>query len=639
MRIIVLLLVLLCPSLRSFAQVTILGKTSLNGVPVNACQLLVYCDGKAAFTHSTGASAEFMLKLDFGKVHQVYIRHKDAPLMFFEVVANTVPADKYVYRMTYELLIDMPYRFDEDVDTSVFKQAFHRVLFNGSKQMVADTAYNHQFAQRVLVRNNPELRTRRESTYSIQAGRFGADEQAHLLLYPASVDLYGEGNMLKRSLQTDRFGTFAFRSHRPDKFNTVKLSWKDSSLNATRLSLKNTKGETIKSATVQQQTAIWELSAEEAARLSDNSYQAHIGGKIVTASSKEKRFFAERCVYLLNKHFMVIDKTQSNMIGSFVFSDIQPDQTYYLAIDRSEIWPGEKGDILNKNDQLVSHFDSIHGDKYVFKISSRYPVSYNKLLVAENELQMDVKATIFGDNVNNPIGHLKIILLNDMYEPIDSVVTDDFGSFKFKYLPFLKRFYLDADNSDNILDVFRNILIYSNDDRLIKIMTHQKGKKFSYRPLSTEIVRMREVEIEDPWMKLMEEKPMPSVSIDSAGSRLIVENIHFEKNGIQLNQQAREILDKIILVLSTQKHLRIEIGAHTDNLGSEAENLKLSQQRAKAVHTYILSAGIESNRLISKGYGESKPLVPCSEKKPCSESDHAMNRRIEFKIISNLNSK
>lgn len=639
MRITVFLLVLLVSSLRSFAQVTILGKTALNGVPVNACQLEVYSEGKMTVAHSTGTSSEFMLKLDFGKIHQVYIRHQNAPLMFFEVVANTVPADKYVYRLTYELFIDMPNHMDEDVDTTVFQQAFHRVIFNGSKQMVADTAYNHQFAQRILVKNNPELRMQREKNHSILAGRFGADEQAHLLLYPASVAFYDQDNVLQRSLQTDRFGTFAFRSRRSDKFSKVKLTWKDSSLHAAQLSLKNTKGETIKSTTMQQQTAIWELNAEQAARLCDNSYQAHIGGKIVTASSREKRFFSERCVYLLNKHFMVIDKTQSNMIGSFVFSDIQPDQTYYLAIDRNEIWPGEKGDILNKNDQFVSHFDSIHGDKYVFKVSSRYPVSYNKLLVAENELQMDVKATIFGDNVNNPIGNLKIILLNDMYEPIDSVVTDDFGSFKFKYLPFLKRFYLDADNSDNILDVFRNILIYSNDDRLIKIMTHQKGKKFSYRPLSTEIVRMREVEIEDPWMKLMQEKPMPSVSIDSAGSRLIVENIHFEKNNIQLNQQAREILDKIILVLSTQKHLRIEIGAHTDNVGSEAENLKLSQQRAKAVHTYILAAGIESNRLISKGYGETKPLIPCSEKKPCSESDHAINRRIEFKIISNLNSK
>lgn len=639
MRILFFLLVLVFSYLQQFAQVTIIGKTLLNGVPVNSCQISVYCDGVAAFKHNTGSSPEFMLKLDFGKVHQVYIRHESSPLMYFEVVANTVPADKYVYRMTYEFLIDMPYRLDEDVDTSVYQKPFHRLVFNGYKQMVADTAYNNYFAQHVLKKSRTEVNRSGENPYNIIAGTFDSPEQPHLLLYPANVDCYGSGVKFSRSLQTDRFGTFAFRCGKNCSINTVKLTWSDSSLNGVNLRLKNTKGEVMGSAKIRNRSASWELGEKETLQLTDNSYQAHIGGKIVIASAKEKRFFSERTVYLLNKNFMVLEKTESNMIGSFVFSDIVPDNTYYLAIDRSELWSGEKADVLNKNDLFVSRFDSLHGDKYVFRISSRFPVSYNKLLVAENELQMDVKATIFGDNVNNPIGHLKIILLNDMYEPIDSVITDDFGSFKFKYLPFLKRFYLDADNSDNILDVFRNILIYSNDDRLIKIMTHQKGKKFSYRPLSTEIVRMRDVEIEDPWLKLMDEKPEPLVSIDSAGSRLIVENIHFEKNEIELSQQAREILDKIIMVLSTQKHLRIEIGAHTDNLGSEAENMKLSQQRAKAVHAYILSAGIESMRLVSKGYGESKPLIVCNEKKPCSESDHALNRRIEFKIISNLNNK
>lgn len=632
------LLVLVFSSLQTFAQVTIIGKTLLNGVPVNSCQIAVYCDGAAGYKFNTAHASEFMLKLDFGKVHHVYIRHENSPLMYFEVVANTVPADKYVYRMTYEFQINMPYRLDDDVDTLVYQKPFHRLVYNGFKQMVADTVYNNQFNQHVLKRNHTDSQRSGENE-NIIAGSFSSTEQPHLLIYPANVECYGKGGKLLRTLQTDRFGTFAFRCAKNNSINSVKLFWNDSTLNGLKLHLKNTKGEVLSTSRFQNRNVVWELGEQESAQLADNTYQAHVGGKIVIASPKEKRFFSERNVYLLNQHFMVIGQTLTNLIGSFVFSDIVPDHTYYLAIDRSELWPGEKADVLNKNDQFVARFDSLHGDKYVFKISSRFPVSYNKLLVAENELQMDVKATIFGDNVNNPIGHLKIILLNDMYEPIDSVITDDFGSFKFKYLPFLKRFYLDADNSDNILDVFRNILIYSNDDRLIKIMTHQKGKKFSYRPLSAEIVRMREVEIEDPWLKLMDEDNAPAVSIDSAGSRLIVENIHFEKNEIELSQQAREILDKIILVLSTQKHLRIEIGAHTDNLGSDAENMKLSQQRAKSVHAYILSAGIESFRLVSKGYGESKPLVPCNGKKPCSESDHALNRRIEFKIISNLNNK
>ncbi len=136
------------------------------------------------------------------------------------------------------------------------------------------------------------------------------------------------------------------------------------------------------------------------------------------------------------------------------------------------------------------------------KIASDYNKVFNEISVDEEEMKMDVKATIYGDNVNSPIGKLKIILLNDNYEVIDSALTDNLGTFKFKYLPFLKRFYLSAENTDNILDVFKNIIIYSNDDNLIKIMTHQKGARFSYKPVHAEISSMRDLELEDPWLEV-----------------------------------------------------------------------------------------------------------------------------------------
>ena len=232
---------------------------------------------------------------------------------------------------------------------------------------------------------------------------------------------------------------------------------------------------------------------------------------------------------------------------------------------------------------------------------------------------------------------MKIILLNDKYEVIDSAVTDDFGTFKFKYLPFLKRFYLSAENTDNILDVFKNILIYSSEDNLIKIMTHQKGNKFSYKPVNAEMSSLRDLELDDPWLELIGDKPAPvserrSISAPVA-SKSIVENIFFETSQYAITPQAKEILDKIILVLNANKQLSIEVGAHTDNKGSEAANLKLSELRAKTVQDYIVHSGIDAKRIISKGYGESKPLNTCSDTHPCSEAEYAQNRRIEFKIL------
>lgn len=639
MRTAVVLLLVFFSGLAGLAQITIIGKNVMNGNPVVSAKLYVYGDGKLTHTLSTSKQSEFMLQLDFGKVYKVYIQHSGSPLMHFEVVANTIPADKYMYRMTYEFQAEMADKWDEDIDTSVFENPFHRAIFNGNNRIVADTAYNLAFSKQKLKKNNPVFVAAQANENNIIVGKISSPDFPEQTFYPVQIECLSANRQMIRTLSSDRLGTFAFCSKKNPGINSLKFLLSDSVLSGKILRVYNNKSDLLFEGKVRSNTCSWELGTKGIDPLIDNSYQAHVGAKIVISSQKEKRFFADQTVYLLNKRYTVIDKANTNLLGAFVFSDIQPDNTYYIAIERARVTRGEKADILNKDDKFIGTLDTVMGDKFVYKISSRFPVSYNRLLVAENELQMDVKATIFGDNINNPIGHLKIILLNDAYEPIDSVITDDFGSFKFKYLPFLKRFYLDADNSDNMLDVFRNILIYSNDDNLIKIMTHQKGKKFTYRPVSTEILLMREVEIEDPWLKLMDEKENQLVGIDSVDNKLIVENIHFENNKFDLSQQDKETLDKIILVLNAQKSLRIEIGAHTDSKGREEENLKLSQQRAKAVYSYILSSGIDASRLVSKGYGETRPLIVCNEKRPCSESDHAKNRRIEFKIINNIKAK
>ncbi len=633
------LLLVFFVSLTGLAQITIIGKNVLNGNPITNSKLSVYEDGKLTYTLNTLKQAEFMIPLDFGKDYKVYIQHPGSPLMHFEVNAKTIPADKYMYRMTYEFQAELADKYDEDLDTNVFKHPFHRVVFNGVNRLVGDTSYNVQFHKRKLKKNAPGYLASRADDSNILVGKITSPDLPELSLYPVQIACLSAKRELVRTLSSDRLGTFAFCCKKNPGITSFKFLFNDSTLSGKVIRVVNTKTELLFEGKVNGTTVDWELGPKGVDPMIDNTYQAHVGAKIVISSLREKRFFAEKTVYLLNKRYTVIDKTTTNLTGAFVFSDIQPDNTYYIAINRTEVTRVEKADILNKDDKYVGTLDTIMGDKLIYKISSRYPVSYNRLLVAENELQMDIKATIFGDNINNPIGHLKIILLNDAYEPIDSVITDDFGSFKFKYLPFLKRFYLDADNSDNMLDVFRNILIYSNDENLIKIMTHQKGKKFTYRPVSTEILLMREVEIDDPWLKLMDEKENQLVGIDSVDNKLIVENIHFENNKFDLSEQAKETLNKIILVLNSQQQLRIEIGAHTDSKGSEEENLRLSQQRAKAVYNYILTSGIEASRLVSKGYGESKPLIVCNEKKPCNESDHAKNRRIEFKIINNTKAK
>ena len=73
---------------------------------------------------------------------------------------------------------------------------------------------------------------------------------------------------------------------------------------------------------------------------------------------------------------------------------------------------------------------------------------------------------------------------------------------------------------------------------------------------------------------------------------------------------------------------KIEIGGHTDNVGSDADNLKLSQQRAEAIRQYLIKKGIQPARVIAKGYGASEPVADNS-----TNEGRQNNRRTEVKIL------
>lgn len=75
----------------------------------------------------------------------------------------------------------------------------------------------------------------------------------------------------------------------------------------------------------------------------------------------------------------------------------------------------------------------------------------------------------------------------------------------------------------------------------------------------------------------------------------------------------------------------IEVESHTDNRGSQAYNIALSDRRSKAVNNYLINNGIEKNRIQVTNYVELKPLIDC-DKEDCDDEDHRLNRRTEIKV-------
>ena len=108
----------------------------------------------------------------------------------------------------------------------------------------------------------------------------------------------------------------------------------------------------------------------------------------------------------------------------------------------------------------------------------------------------------------------------------------------------------------------------------------------------------------------------------------VLEDCNFETGKADLEEDSYKVLDELVAYLNRKEDERIELGGHTDNVGTAKSNLILSEARANTVRNYLLSKGIDPNRVTAKGYGFS---VPVETNK--TEEGRAHNRRTEVKIL------
>jgi outer membrane protein OmpA-like peptidoglycan-associated protein len=126
----------------------------------------------------------------------------------------------------------------------------------------------------------------------------------------------------------------------------------------------------------------------------------------------------------------------------------------------------------------------------------------------------------------------------------------------------------------------------------------------------------------------------PTIEITEGDSvkmmHMELRDIFYEYNKSRLTEKSKIELDKYIQYFDEYPEMTVEIGSHTDSRGSNAYNMKLSEQRAKAVVDYFVSKGVDANRLVWKGYGEEQLLIPNAK----TEAEHQANRRTVFRVLT-----
>ena len=110
----------------------------------------------------------------------------------------------------------------------------------------------------------------------------------------------------------------------------------------------------------------------------------------------------------------------------------------------------------------------------------------------------------------------------------------------------------------------------------------------------------------------------------------ILEGLNFDNGKYSFQESAYPVMDDLLEYMKRKEDDRIEIGGHTDNVGNAKSNLKLSEDRANAVRDYLVGHGVDSSRIVTKGYGSTMPL---DKKTMNTTAGRAENRRTEVTIL------
>lgn len=171
------------------------------------------------------------------------------------------------------------------------------------------------------------------------------------------------------------------------------------------------------------------------------------------------------------------------------------------------------------------------------------------------------------------------------------------------------------------------------DEKIAKIqLAHQKSQE-KERVEKERLVE--KVKRENALVKRITDALATETALVNENDRTVIqtEEIHFDYSLWYLRRESRERLKTVIDVMKNNPGIIIEIGTHTDIRGNGGYNKDLSQKRADSAKEFLVKNGIDTDRIVSKGYGESKPIVECPTEDACSEEDHEWNRRCEFVVV------
>lgn len=348
--------------------------------------------------------------------------------------------------------------------------------------------------------------------------------------------------------------------------------------------------------------------------------------------------------------------TNSDDFGIFIkdkkgyyTSKIKGSDDIYSFIETKELSLDAPFRILKGNVKLVddTKIEFINSLK-IYLIDNKnnsIPLDFNKQdLSFEQKMYSNAYTLKMVDNDDYELVTDKINLEGSYYSTTNSDII-------IKLLPPTNTYYGTVYNGTRNTPLLNLKVIISDLDKNVvaSVLTNEKGEYSIKVPANQKYILETKYECTDPFLPnyieylestldkkinkniVLKEVTVCGLQVNENGKLLVETNpILFDVNKFVITNLAKLELNKVIEIMKYDQNFKLKVNSHTDNQGSEKHNLLLSENRAKATVNYILSQGINTNRVSYLFHGESKPLFDCKDQ--CTVLEMSKNRRSEFEL-------
>jgi len=513
-------------------------------------------------------------------------------------------------------------------------------------------------------------------------GKIASGEADGQVLANAKVNLLNEKGEIVQTGYTDAQGNFSFEQLPADQNYIISIDEKNPQLaSLKRLVIKDESGNTVKEIPAGEKGDFsFEFLASDVKDLAllkveEPQLLVNMKGKLEPKDNANTNL-ANKKVALVNEQGEVIDSAKTDANGEFVFKNLPSDRKYMVRMVEEDVGFSDKVKLTltDSKGKTVQEVQTNEDGSFQYSLLTADRKSFS---LNNDGVHMNLDGQFFvSDSLKKEVlSFSKVSIFDQKGTLLQSCVTDRSGRFKFLGLPPDKQFVVKMDEGDVRLRQKGHLILADRNGKTVEEYKRNL-KNWGFTLLPADVNKLATEVVDESFnnFKLLGKKLLAKAS--DSGSQTILKagvgaqdqprhissdhtssdhtssdqassdhtssdqassdqfkTLYFDLDKILLSSDARKILKAVATYASENPGTILEIDGHTDSRGGEKYNLYLSDRRAQEVKNYLVFIGVDVNRLIGIAYGRRRPVNSCIEHVECTEAEHALNRRVEIKVI------